>query len=383
MSNVLQLIVLGSVVLLGSVKSPIKNDDPKVGGPRRVEIAILLDTSGSMQGLLDQAKTRLWDVINTMATARKDGKIPDLWVALYEYGKSSLPAESGWIREIVPLSQNLDLISSELFALRTNGGDEYCGMAISRAVTNLEWSTGDSYRAIFIAGNEPFSQGSVDYVGACKTAISKGIIINTLHCGPENQGRSGKWDHAALLSDGRFFNIDHNKVTASVRAPQDDRIRELNKKLNNTYVPFGNRGKKRKRMQEEQDANASKVPGNADVQRALSKGTAFYSNSTWDLVDAIENDKVKLKDLKEDQLPKEMKKMTLKEKEAYLEKSAKERKAYQAELVKLGDERRGFVEKMNKADGVETFGSAVRRTLVKQMEEKGFEFKKTEKKETK
>ena len=106
--------------------------------PPRVEIAILLDTSGSMQGLLDQAKARLWDIVNTLATARKHGSIPDLRVALYEYGKSSLSTESGWIREIVPLSDDLDRISTELFALTTNGGNEFCGMAISRALQELK-----------------------------------------------------------------------------------------------------------------------------------------------------------------------------------------------------------------------------------------------------
>ena len=345
--------------------------------PPRVEIAILLDTSGSMQGLLDQAKARLWDIVNTLATARKHGSIPDLRVALYEYGKSSLSTESGWIREIVPLSDDLDRISTELFALTTNGGNEFCGMAISRAVQELKWSEGDQYRAIFIAGNEPFTQGSLDYQLACKSAIEKGITVNTLHCGPEDQGRSGKWAHAATLSDGRFFNIDHNKAAASIRAPQDARIRKLNKMLNTTYIAYGREGKDRKELQGNMDDKATESPGEADVERALSKGSGLYRNSAWDLVDALKEGKVKLEEVKEDQLPEDMRKMTLEEKKAHLEKKTKERDEVQKELGKLGEERRAFIEKKLQKDGVQTFSSAVRATLEDQMKAKGFEFKKS------
>ena len=156
MNAIMKSFVLVAVLAQTSLVSamPEKQESAKVEPPR-VELAILLDTSGSMQGLLNQAKNRLWDVVNTMATARKHGVIPDLWVALYEYGKQSLTAESGWIRQIVPLSQDLDLISTELFKLSTNGGDEFCGQAISRAVTNLKWSTGRRRRCLPRSSRQP------------------------------------------------------------------------------------------------------------------------------------------------------------------------------------------------------------------------------------
>ncbi len=141
--------------------------------PRKplVQIAILLDTSGSMEGLIEQAKSQLWRIVNEFAKAKQDGAAPEVQVALYEYGKSSLRAETGWIRQIQLLTQDLDKISEELFALRTNGGDEYCGWVIQDAVNELAWSpAADVYKAIFIAGNEPFTQGKVNYAEACKAA---------------------------------------------------------------------------------------------------------------------------------------------------------------------------------------------------------------------
>jgi hypothetical protein len=199
-----------------------------------VEIAILLDTSGSMDGLINQARTHLWSIVNSLATTEKNGQIPTLRVALYEYGKQSEPAENGFIRQCVPLSTDLDKVSQELFALETDGGDEFCGHVIQKAVNQLGWTPGDHYKAIFIAGNEPFTQGKVNYEEACSLAISKGIIVNTIHCGSEAEGRQGKWDHGATLADGKFMNINQDKEEVAIAAPQDKKLAELNAKLNRT-----------------------------------------------------------------------------------------------------------------------------------------------------
>jgi hypothetical protein len=92
-----------------------------------VQMAILLDTSGSMSGLIDQARAELWAIVNEFIFAKRGDMAPEVQVALYEYGKMSLPQEGGYIRRIVPFTTDLDKVSEELFALKTNGGDEYCG----------------------------------------------------------------------------------------------------------------------------------------------------------------------------------------------------------------------------------------------------------------
>ncbi len=81
-----------------------------------IQMAILLDTSNSMDGLIDQAKSQLWRIVNELSQARKNGQSPRLEVALYEYGKSSLPEGEGYLRMIVPFTTELDRISEELFA---------------------------------------------------------------------------------------------------------------------------------------------------------------------------------------------------------------------------------------------------------------------------
>jgi hypothetical protein len=83
-----------------------------------IQIALLLDTSNSMDGLITQAKSQLWKIVNEFALARKNGKLPRLQIALYEYGNNSIPSEVGYIRQVLGLTTDLDRISEELFQLK-------------------------------------------------------------------------------------------------------------------------------------------------------------------------------------------------------------------------------------------------------------------------
>ena len=312
----------------------------------QVQLAILLDTSGSMQGLIDQAKGQLWKIVNEFLKAKQDGQTPEVQVALYEYGKSSLSPQSGWIRQIVPLSTDLDKISEELFALKTNGGDEYCGWVIKDAVAGLNWSDDPKvYRAILIAGNEPFTQGPVNYADSCKAAIAKGIIVNTIHCGPEAEGINTKWQDGATLADGKYMVIDHNRAVVHVEAPQDKEIARLGVELNKTYLVYGGEGRSAYERQARQDMNAmSLAPASgATVQRAVSKSSVNYNNARWDLVDAAKDQNFKLAEVKKEELPAEMQKMSESERREFVEKKAAERAELQAKIQTLNTEREKFV----------------------------------------
>src|SRR4051794_39426398 len=165
---VLAWLAVGSGLFLSG---PAEAKEPARPPRPAVQLAILLDTSNSMDGLIDQAKTQLWSVVNEFVRARKDGRPPAIQVALFEYGKTTLPPGEGHVRLILPLTDDLDRVSEELFALKTNGGDEYCGWVIREAVNRLDWSrSSDVYKAIFIAGNEAFTQGPVNFHASCRAA---------------------------------------------------------------------------------------------------------------------------------------------------------------------------------------------------------------------
>jgi hypothetical protein len=328
----------------------------------RVQIALLLDTSSSMDGLIDQARRQLWQVVNTFAKARKGSQLAQLEIALYEYGKSSLSQEGGYIRQIVPFTTDLDKVSEELFALKTNGGDEYCGMVIQKATRNLEWSKakGD-LKLIYIAGNEPFTQGPVSYQTAIADAKERGITVNTIHCGSAQEGSSTGWAAAAKVAQGQALNIDQNRAVAYIAAPQDDEIARLGTELNKTYLGYGTKGKEAKMRQEAQDKNASMFAGSA-ATRAVSKASRAYDNSGWDLVDGTKKGAVKLDDLKEEELPAELQGKSASERQALVDAKAKERAELQGRIQKLQAERQKFLAEKQKAaasEGADTLDKAI------------------------
>jgi hypothetical protein len=353
------------------VETPVQGDKPLV------QIAILLDTSGSMSGLIDQARTELWSLVNEFIFARQKGRQPEVQVALYEYGKSSLAAEIGYVRQIVPLTTDLDKISEELFALKTNGGSEYCGWVIRDATMQLAWSDAPSdLKVIFIAGNEPFTQGPVDYRQACKMAVEKGIIVNTIHCGSETEGLNGKWKDGAVLADGRYLNIDQDRQVVHIPAPQDQAIAELGVRLNQTYVAYGRHGQTLRERQAVQDRNAAQSSPEAAVGRAVAKASSNYSNTGWDLVDAFNARQVDLGQIEMSELPENMQTMNADERKAFVEAKAKERATIQAQIQQLNDARRRFIadEMKKQQPDTETLGSAARQAVRGQAQRKNYTF---------
>ena len=347
-----------------------------------VQIAILLDNSGSMQGLIQQAKTQIWQIVNEFISAKQDGKAPRVQVGLYEYGIKDAQDDGSYVRQLVPLTEDLDKLSEKLFAInkRDSGGSELCGWAIKEAVENFKWDkSAKTYKAIFIAGNEEFTQGSVNYKTSCKAAIEKGVIVNTIHCGDEQEGIRGMWKDAASMADGRFLNINHNATTASIPAPQDKGIAELNSKLNDSYIGYGKGGGAGKANQVAQDGNAASAPGGSSIlaSRALSKSATVYSNSSWDLVDKSKEKGFDITKLSEADLPEEMKKMTPAERVAYVEKKRTEREELQKKIKSLAEERDKFIAEKSKSDAKEsTLGKAVTTAVREQAEKKGVTFEK-------
>ena len=313
-----------------------------------IQLAVLLDTSNSMDGLIDQARTQLWRVVNELATAKKNGVTPDLRVALYEYGNSNLASEKGYIRRVLALTTDLDKVSEELFALKTRGGDEYCGQVIDEATKGLDWSaSNDDLKLIFIAGNEEFTQGSVDFRQACKRAISKGIVVNTIYCGDKQSGIATGWKQGADLADGGFLTIDQNVKVAEIPAPQDKEIDALGEELNKTYIAYGRAGAAGAARQEAQDKNLAAAPS-AKVQRQVAKASAAYSNASWDLVDAQKEGAVDLDKIDPKDLPPEMQKMTPAERKAHVAKTEQKRAELKAKIQKLDSERKKYVAEQQK-----------------------------------
>jgi von Willebrand factor type A domain len=363
---------------------PSDTGNPPFEGKRSsVDCAILLDTSNSMDGLIDQARSQLWNIVQEFAKAKKNGQTPILRVAVFEYGNSGLPATEGYIRQVVQLTDDLDKVSEGLFGLKTNGGDEYCGAVIEEAIKRLAWSNEpNSFKAIFIAGNEPFNQGTVDYNDACKKAIEKGIAVNTIHCGSYHEGITGKWEHGAKLAEGKYLNIDQDEKVVHIQCPQDRIIIELNDELNKTYLWFGSNEEREelKKNQALQDSNSSSLGGLSS--RVAAKGSSLYRNVGRDLVDTYNEDKMAITKLPSEQLPEAFQKLTPEQRLAKVAEMSQKRAEIKSKIARVNQERIEYIEaerkKMAAAEpsAAATLGDAFSETVVEQLQASGFEVEK-------
>ena len=332
----------------------------KTSSTRKIQIALIMDTSGSMEGLIEQAKSQLWNLVGELSHAKYDDKTPNLEIALYEYGNDGLSSRGGYIRRISPLISDLDDVSSALFSLRTNGGSEYCGMVIKKSLSGLEWSkSDDDIKLIFIAGNEPFTQGPVSYESACGDARAKGVIVNTIHCGTYQEGINGSWKSGAMIGGGDYMAIEQNRRTVYVQTPYDYRINECGEQLNTTYIYYGKVGCAKKQAQECEDSNAGSYSKSNLASRNSMKVSKFYEASSWDLVDAVENDKKSVAEVDKKTLAPELQKKTDAELEVYGKEQAKKRNALKKEIAELSVKRSEYIKAQNKAEGVDLQSSMV------------------------
>ncbi|MFH0945458.1 MAG: vWA domain-containing protein, partial [Planctomycetota bacterium] len=265
---------------------------------RAVDLAICLDTSGSMSGLINAAKQKLWAIVNDLALAKPT---PVLRVSLLTFGTPAYGEETGFVKLRATLTEDLDKVSEELFALTTDGGDEYVGRVLITALKELPWSSSkDSLKIIIVAGNESADQDQVvSFRDACKGAITNDIVVNSIYCGSATDDEAPLWREVALLADGRFATIDQDNGIAVIETPFDDQLAAMSGEVNDTYLPYGQTGADGASNQIRQDLNASSMNPAAAASRAQTKAGKLYF-CAWDLVDAVKQGQVELDQVKDE-----------------------------------------------------------------------------------
>ncbi|MEL6850912.1 MAG: VWA domain-containing protein [Bacteroidota bacterium] len=305
-----------------------RDDDYYRKKSRKIQVALILDVSGSMDGLIEQAKSQLWHIVNGIMAEEDYYNPPVLELALYEYGSGRLGSRKRYLRRVVPLTTDLDWIADELYQLRVGGKYEHGPAAIAHAVNNLQWSRRNrDIKMIFIAGNESLQQGPVHFSQAVELAARKDIIVNTIFCGPYNQGVKMGWKKVARLGGGDYLNIDHNYQPYVPTTSMDPYLMELNTQLNQTYIPYGTYGKRYFQRQRYQDQCALRYGQGIQVQRILTKSSGVYRNPSWDLVDAVHYGAVDLATIPPADLPANMRNMNLAQRRAYIARMQTQRQS--------------------------------------------------------
>ena len=340
--------------LVLSFSSPVKPTSAEAMPPKKskpkIQAAILLDVSNSMDGLINQAKAQLWNMVSVMGKAKCDGVAPQIEIALYEYGRTNNDASKGYVKLISPFSSDLDKLSQNLFSLTTYGGEEYCGQVIYTSLDELKWDVdSNTYKVIFISGNEDFLQGKIQYTLACNEARKKGVIVNTIYCGDRLQGIREHWNLLGECGNGSFTNINSDAKPEDISTPYDSTLITLNTKLNGTYIYYGLEGRSKKELQGAMDYENANVNTYTAVNRAAAKANGYvYFNSGWDLVDASKDsvgflDKVDFKTL-----PDSLQKKSKNELKQIINNKAEERGLIQKQILTINADREKFINEERK-----------------------------------
>ena len=330
-----------SVLSLMALTNPVKKS-----AQQKIQVAILLDVSGSMEGLIEQAKAQLWNMVSVMGKAQCNNNVtPKIEIALYEYGRTTNNKADGYVKQISGFTSDLDLLSKNLFSLTTNGGDEFCGHVIYTSLKDLQWdAVAENYKVIFIAGNEDFLQGDVLYTKACNEAKQKGVIVNTIYCGDSLQGIREHWNLSSECGNGSFTVINQNEKIDDIPTPYDSIIFSLNEKLNGTYIAYGYSGAGMMAMQSNVDKMNYSASKGAALKRATVKSNAkLYKNESWDMVDAEGVDDKFIDKLDKKTLPDSLKNKTNEQLKQIVKEKASQRSNIQKQIVEENTKRESFI----------------------------------------
>ena len=342
---------------------------------RHGDLAIALDVSGSMDGLIESAKQRLWDITNELGQAEPR---PRLRVAVLSYGNPDYGHRNGYVRVDQPFTRDLDAVNQTLFAFGTNGGDEYVARAVHVSVNQLQWSNQPTPFASSLSQGTNRRAGSTNsHRASYRAGNRQDIFVNTIYCGNDPVDTTAGWQKLASLTHGMYATIDQNAAAvANIATPMDGKLADLNAALNKTYVAFGHNGASYQANQQAQDENAQMMSATAAASRAVTKASLLYNSAHWDLVDAVREGQ-KLEELDEEELPEEMRSMDDDERNDYIERQTEQRSVLQRRIAKLDKERRTYIDAKRKdtqTDSAKGLDQAIQEALRALAERKGFRF---------
>jgi Mg-chelatase subunit ChlD len=331
-----------SIAIVCALASPALADT-KPAAPKKpkVEVVFCLDTTGSMGGLIEGAKQKIWAISNQIASGKP---VPDLRIGLVPFRDRG----DEYITKVFDLTDDLDAIHNHLRGFQAAGGGdepESVNQALYDSVHKIKWSTDKStLRIIFLVGDAPPHMDypdDVKYPLTCKAAVEKGIIINTIQCGPSPETRK-YWQDICAKSEGSYVQIAQDGGVVAIATPFDKRLSEINAQLAKTTLTYGTREERALGEAKKEVALSLAAPAAADRAAFSSKlGRA----ASYDLVDSLREGKVKLEEIKQEELPPELKKLTLKERKGYLEQLQQQRSELNKETIELDKKRADFIAK--------------------------------------
>jgi Mg-chelatase subunit ChlD len=347
---------------------------PTVNNDRgTLEMVFVLDTTGSMGGLIDGAKQRIWGIINEVMQKPSKPRVRVGLVAYRDLGDE-------YVTKLLPLTEDLDKAYTTLMDYQAGGGGdtpENVRKALAEGVRNAGWSQAGRGMAqiVFLVGDAPpqnYSQ-EPDVLVTTAEAVRKNMIVNTIQCG-DLPGTREIWQTIALRGEGKYFAIAQDGGVQAIATPYDAKLAKLAAKLGKTYVSYGDK-RKREAQVLAQAATESRITmdaaAGAQAERAMNKAVNSFQYD-GDLVQDVENETVKVKDIKTEQLPEDMQKLSVAEREKLIAQRIAERQKVRAEILELSKKRDAFIAEERKKQGQSSgFDTAVSAALKEQLLKKG------------
>ncbi len=322
---------------------PITNQRPKV------EIVFVLDTTGSMGGLIAAAKEKIWSIATTLASSDPAPEIRMGLVAYRDRGDT-------YVTKVIPLSNDLDSIYAALMDFQAHGGGdgpESVNQALYDAVHGITWSQDpNAYKVVFLIGDAPPHmdyQNDVKYPATIAAASAKGIVINVVQAG-QNGLTKREWTRIAQLGDGAYFQVGQSGNAVALATPFDKKLAELSAKLDSTRLYYGDDEEK---VEKQRKMNATdKLHAGSSLASRARRATFNASKSgqanlfgEGELVDDVASGRVDLSDIEHNALPEPIQAMSPAEQKALIKETAAKRKELQSRIGELAEQRTEYLKK--------------------------------------
>ncbi len=382
-------VLIGGALLLAKTPARAQNSPEGhvkdvAGDKPTIELVFVIDTTGSMGGLIDGAKQKIWGIVNEVMKSPSKPEVRMGLVAYRDHGDA-------YITQVLPVTRDLDKVYSTLMAYKAEGGGdtpEDVRQALADGVHKVGWSSRSPNLAqiLFLVGDAPPHDdygNEPDTIASVSAAVKAGIIVNTIQCG-SIPGTSDVWKKISRSGEGQYFAIAQDGGVVAISTPFDAELSRLGTKVGATYYAYGGgmggmsgaafRSSKAEAQKKTEGSFALAAPAAAQADRAINKAINAAAYNDSDLVQAIENGAVKLDTLKTDDLPDELQKLSTADRQKVIADKIQERKKIREQILELSKKRDAFILEERKKQSTKSptgFDQAVSEALKQQITRKG------------
>ncbi len=323
--------------------------NPVANEQSRIDVVFVLDTTGSMSGLIQAAREKIWSIATTMASAQS---APEIRVGLVAYRDRG----DAYVTRVVDLSSDLDSMYATLMDFQADGGGdgpESVNEALYDAIHKVSWSQqAGTYKVVFLVGDAPPHmdyQDDVKYPATLSAAKEKGIVVNAIQSG-EVSDTTPAWQQIAALGAGHYFQVGQTGNAVAITTPFDEKIAALSEKMDDTRLYYGTGEEKEK--QRRKMAATDKLHAASSIESRARRATFNASESgaanflgEGELVDEVSSGRVDLSSIDKDKLPEPMQAMAPAERAAVISETAGRRNELRRQISELTEQRAAYLDR--------------------------------------